>query len=487
MQRRASFAATLVYGFILAFNFPVQAQTCPSYTHLTTIAGIPDSLPAGWFIYSKSGASGLFKSDLKTFSEQAIPNTNTDQPTWVDISDDGNWIVYLTRSYGSSGQIYLIKSDGTGKTLVPTTVQGTSYPSMVRFYRGSPFGNEIAYQSGYGRLEATSYTVQGSVVTPGTERIVVSFPVLDSVGSRGKLWQGDMWEDGMSVNEGFGIWKDQFFFESWFNQTQYSRPGYVTIPNGGKGVATEEDFFQWSNTADTTTWGCGSTMSHEGLYCASNAGFIGSSCVPCKNATVNGYIMDHKGFYVNHFFKLGSPAVDITTIPDANGVSINWCPADYQYGLYNEFDFDHESFTNNSEYIVCAQIGNGTNQKSALKGVWLVYWPTNNWTMLTPASNPLGQAGTTFTHPAAFFTNYSGVKKDQINHSGATPALKNRTLAQGTMINLANGVRGVSVYSLAGKMIWQYHRDSSAGAQQIALPQALRAAGCVAMKYSVDK
>ena len=488
---RLCFSATTLFLCIAVLSIvPPASATCPAYTHKDTVfTGSLDTLGDGWFVYGKNGKNGLYKSDLKSFHEDTIPNTSTDQPSWADISDDGKWIVYLTWGTNNHSNIYMITPDGKGKTLIPSTVQldRGAYPTMVRFYRGSPKGHEIAYQSGYGRIEATSYSAVDTTITVGTERTVVSFPVIDSTSVR----SGYSWETAISTGEGLGVWKDQVFLESVIDYTQFSRPGYVTIPDSGNGIATDSNLYMYANQRDldSTTWGCGSTMSHDGQYCASNAGFIGDSCVPCKNAIVNTYIMDHKGFYVNHFFRLGDPAIDIGTIPQAHGVSINWCPADYRFGLYNQFDFDHENFTNNSEYIALAQIGNGTNTKQALKGVWLVHWPTNTWTMLTPTDNPLGSTGTTYTHPAVFFNAYASVQNPSLSRAFVQTngsVVKSATMIGRTLI-LAPGVRSAAIYSPNGRLLWQLHRDQATGTMRVALPASIHSTGCLITKFNYDK
>jgi hypothetical protein len=305
-------------GLVVAVCLSASAQTCPAFTKKSAIAGTAANLPDGWFVYTKSSGNGLFKSDLKTFAETAVPNTSGDRTGWADISDDGQWLLYLAFA-ADTNKIYLIKPDGSLKTRVPATVdweKGGAFPVMPRFYRGSPNGNEIAYVSGGGRIRAVSWSVNGNTVQFANARILFSYQVHDSLSTNGYAWYG--WVSG---GEGFGIWKDQMLFETFFPPTptgfppQYSLPGYVTIPNNGTGIATRTNFFQWSNSIDSSTYGCGHTMSHNGRYCVSNSGYIGSNCVPNKNAVAAGNSMDHKGFYVAPFFKSGDPAVNIMTIP----------------------------------------------------------------------------------------------------------------------------------------------------------------------------
>jgi hypothetical protein len=284
-------------------------------------------------------------------------------------------------------------------------------------------------------------------------------------------------------------------FETFFPQTptsfppQYSLPGYITIPGGGTGTATRTNFFQWANSIDSSTYGCGHTMSHDGRFCVSNSGYIGSSCVPNKNAVAAGNSMDHKGFYVAPFLRSGSPAIDIMTIPDQHGLSINWCPSTYQYGSYSQVDFGLWSYSNDSGYVIGVQQGNGTNSKPAVKSVWLVHWPTNTWTPLTPSTNPAGASGPTYTYPAVFFTANAGVQKMPYGSSNGdrTPGSARTFTSIGSAIDLTRGAHGVAVYSLAGQLLFSFHRDQAGNSQRISLPPSVRNAGCVVTKYEIDR
>lgn len=478
MAVRFSSVLALAYGclFVSGAADAVRAD-CPSYTHHTAVVGLVDSLPGGWFVFAQSTASGLFKSDLKTYNPVLVPGTGGDSPSFIDISDDGKWIVYLTTSAGGQVSIIMITPTGKGRKQFPVSGQshmGTTYPTMVRFLNASPKGNEIVYTTGWSTINAYSYTANDSVVTLGSERNVLSFPS----------------EDGIVETTGLGAWKDQLLFESMIDNYGISRPGYITIPDNGNGSATDADLYQWANPSggDTTTFGCGHIMSHDGLYCSSNAGYIGDTCVPCKHATENTYIMDHKGVYITPFLRSGSQGVEITGLPRSKGVSINWCPSDYWYGLYNEFDFDEENFTNNNKYIALAQIGNGTSAMKALKAVWALYWPTNTWTMLTPAGNTKGSAGTTYHFPAIHFTTVSEARNGLIERGNSLrmPEVHSSTVT-GPSIELENGVCGITLYSLAGKTIWQYHRDRSSGVQRVDLPPSARSAGCLVTRFEFDK
>jgi hypothetical protein len=471
----------------LVIAAPSFSQTCPTYTQQTAIAGTAANLPDGWMVFSKSGTNGLFKSSIRTYNgTTTIPNTTSDRATWADISDDGQWIVYLVGASDTS-KIYLIKADGTLRTRVPAIVdweKNGTFPLMPRFFRNSPNGNEIVYVSGGGRIRSTQWTVSGSAVTFSNPRVVFTFPVYDSTTSNGYEWYG--WVSG---GEGLGIWKDQMIFESFIPATpttfppSRSIPGYITIPNNGAGTATRSNFFQWSNSIDSATYGCGHTMSWDGNYCVSNSGWIGNSCVPSKNATKNGSIMDHKGFYVTHFFRAGTAAFDIMTIPTQHGVSINWCPANYQYGNYGQIDFGLWSFSNDTGYVIGVQQGTGTASQPVVKGIWVVNWPTNTWTMISPTTNT-----TTFLYPALYFPGLSDVKehKTGMNLQKTMPSMKKGITLHSNVsfITLGKGIHAISIYTMAGKLAWQYQRQIANSTIQISVPRSMQGAGCHVAVFS---
>lgn len=467
MSARSYLALAIAGGCLLAQGFVgIALAACPSYTHHAAITGAVASLPDGWFVFAENGVRGLFKSDLKTYDATVIPGTAQDVPSFIDISDDGKWIVYLS----SQSRIFMITPSGKGRLQIPVSTQSGGL-TMVRFYNSSPKGNEIVYENGSGSVAAYSYIANDSVVTPGSERKILTISGSDFISS----------------TEGLAAWKDQLLLEMFFTigGNSISRPGYFTIPNNGSGTATEADLYTWNNTpdGDTTVWGCGHTISHDGLYTSSNAGFIGDTCVPCKHAFENGYSMEHKGVYIAHFLRQEDSAIEVTTIPSSPyAVSINWCPSDYWYGLYNEFDFDHENFTNNNQYLAIAQIGDGTSTQNALKGVWVLHWPDNTWTMLTPSTNPMGSAGITYIHPAIHFTAPLEVNRRLDDRANTASQTRVRAAAGPfAAIDLGDGVSGVTLYSLSGRELWSYHRSQSIGVQRVTAPSSIR--GCMVSRY----
>jgi hypothetical protein len=119
----------------------------------------------------------------------------------------------------------------------------------------------------------------------------------------------------------------------------------------------------------------------------------------------------------------------------------------------------------------------------------VINWPTNTWTQVTPSTNPAGASGTTYTHPAVYFTGLAGVLKPphESMKGNQVPGVRRAFTTAGPTIDLTGGMRGVAVYSLAGQSLFQYHRSQTDGTQRIGLPQSVQNAGCVIAKYDIDK
>jgi hypothetical protein len=423
-------------------------------------------------VFANSRSDGLYRSAISPYNPSTVANTGSDRVRSVDISEDGQWLVYRN---DSNKRLYLISPTGQNKTEVPVTVEGdpdATFPGMVRFFRGSPNGNEIVYMCGGGRLRAVQWSWNGSSITFGATRVLFTFEVRDSSGGE-YLWRG--WISG---GEGLGVYGDQIITQTFIpayagGNPEISLPSYITIPNGGQGTSTQNDFYAWSSAPSASVWGCGHTISFDGQYVLSNAGGLGTSCVPCKESWVGGDQMDHKGFYITTFFRRGSPGVDIQRMPQDNSESINWCPPSYRYGAYYEVDFNGWSFSNHDEYVIGAQLG-----QSALKGLWIVHWPTNTWTLLTPTNNTQ-----TLMDPAVYFTGIAGAHGTAGTPRGIVAAASTgrRIVGQELASVLADvagrGATRIAVYSLSGAVLWQGGPD-----QARLLPAGLLAAGALVVK-----
>jgi hypothetical protein len=177
--------------------------------------------------------------------------------------------------------------------------------------------------------------------------------------------------------------KDQLIIRA---GTGGDRMTYYTIPNGGLGTAGDANQFTWKNDSPPQNYyGCSITMSHDGSMVAFNPGWEGNgACVPNKYTTPAP--MDHKGFCITPFRRVGvSPAMTWNENVDVYGTSINWAPNEYRFGQYWEVDFIQWYFANNSDYL----IGILRGDLAPVKGLWVVEWKTNRWTLVTPKTQAI--------------------------------------------------------------------------------------------------
>jgi hypothetical protein len=125
--------ALILCAGICAFVY----SQCPK-TKENGIIGRPADLPSGVFVYSIDGTNGLLISPVRSHSPKKIPGTENDNIILARFSDDGTWILY--HSY-KTNKLYLIRPDGSGKTLVPVT----DCSENSGWVRNGPFGDEIFY------------------------------------------------------------------------------------------------------------------------------------------------------------------------------------------------------------------------------------------------------------------------------------------------------------------------------------------------------
>jgi hypothetical protein len=410
--------STLAAGLLLgAAALPALAQ-CPAYMHKDSLLGQPASLPDGFFVYGLNNAQGLYKSPVRTFTPTLIPNTQNDSARCIDISDDGNWIVYRSKPTIAA---YVIKPDGTKKTAVPMTGVASGMPKYVGFYRNSPYVAEVFCYIAKGRVDAIKVDFSSGTPVFGAQRTImqISGSIAES--------ESDV------VNMQMAVVGDELMYQG---GTGGYRMAYYTIPNGGKGTAGDANQFYWKNDSPPQNYyGCSVTISHDGSMVAYNPGWEGNgACVPNKFSTPAP--MDHKGFCITPFRRTGiSPAMTWNENFDVYGTSINWAPNEFRFGQYFEVDFFGWYFSNNSDYIIGVLRGD----ISPVKGLWVIEWKTNRWTLVTPRSQQI-----LALEPALYLASTSTVLPAQGHRAVAREsALKNAHAA-------AYDIRGMRV-SLTGK------------------------------------
>jgi hypothetical protein len=347
---------TLVDTFYVLPNDTIPVG-CPPYTRKDNIQGHQWHLPSGFFVFAYDWASqinGLFISKINKFQPSIIPNTRSDFPRSIGISKNGNWILYINDS-----KPYLITRDGNKKVPVPTK----NSVDMAVFYRSSPYGEEICY-TGTIVSQPVIHSVQVTLdSTPvfGNDRIIADLT--------GKFRIERYYNFGVSRDGILGA------FTLLYQDTIRLRMGFLTIPDGGRGIAGPDNMYKWKNDDNRQFWGCNATLSHDGsqaLYIGGAAGFgLGyTNCLP----------PEHQGFVVTPFRRDNDPPIDIDEHIVKYALSLNWCPKEYRFGKWDEMDFRGWSFSNRNDYAIGCQAGT----LSPIKALWMVDWQSNIWTMLTP-------------------------------------------------------------------------------------------------------
>lgn len=334
------------------------SENCASYTHKDD-ATIQDAstLPVGYFVYSPYTEVGIYRSEIRHFEPHLIPNTSADRVGNISISDDGKWICYTDRS---RNRICLLTVNGCKKAIVPVTGTDSGFPAMAGFYRNSPMGTEIYYLASKRLLKSIHVDLSTEIPSFSGER------VLADLQNKYCFRNADFMQ--------LSVVKDQVFGEinPIFDTLAFYRTGYLTIPDGGRGTGGPEDVYKWKNDIAVIIEGCGHTQSHDGLLCLANpGGIIGNpQCVPHQ----------HKGFYISPFRRVTDPPINFfTEHVDRYGISLNWCPSEYQSRSRSDVDFWGWYFGNNNDYVIGRQLGY-LNEN----GIWMINWKSNTWYRLTP-------------------------------------------------------------------------------------------------------
>jgi len=331
IQLKRTFAILL-----LACMCSTVYSQCPK-TKENGIIGKPSDLPSGMFVYSVDGINGLFFSPVQEYSPKKIAGTENDNIILARFSDDGTWILYHSFK---TNKLFLIRPDGSGKAQVPVT----DCSENSGWVRNGPFGDEIFYTGKRGNTYMKGIRVDLKGKTPAFGLIRT---IANGIAFKGKIAYGQ------------GVAKNHIF-------CTVSRNAMYTIPNDGKGTATNGDGFQFSSDI---TYGCGPAISYDGTIVSENTGQI--SGFPC-------IIKGHRGPAILPFMesKQFSSGKDLYT---RVALSINFGPV-----LNNDrCDFHMWDFTNSNDYIACRATPK-TDGQSAMHGAAILHWKSNTWTLLTP-------------------------------------------------------------------------------------------------------
>jgi hypothetical protein len=342
---------------------------CPIIPKIDPPIKNSSTLPGGLLAYSYSGAGTIFLSPINKWAPVALPGIISSANN-IFFSDNGHWLLYSNDSC-----VFIVNINGKYKTKVPVTSSFTT----CGFYRSSPYGQEIFYDSKQSEiLKAIPVMFSDTSVLFGTERLIADL---------GNKFDFD---DYYQIN----VVKDQIWsgIKPVVNDTSYKRSGFLTIPDSGKGVALPENVYKFSDNNNEEVYGCNHTMSHDGDYCVAIPGHAGetgdfSHCAPAA----------HKGFYVTRFYHDKDPPVDTREQVHRYSYSLNWCPSQYMFGLWDEVDFNLYQFSNNSRILIATQSGS----LSPRKGIWAIDWKDNIWYPLSPDSIQIEAIGI-----AAFIGEY---------------------------------------------------------------------------------
>jgi hypothetical protein len=181
----------------------------------------------------------------------------------------------------------------------------------------------------------------------------------------------------------------------------------------------------FNDLPDTSIYGCGMTFTTDGSRLLYNPGSQGDpACIPNRESH-----LDHKGFVIVPFYETSAPQMGRDELIMSHGISANFCPTDYRYGIHTDVDFTEWMLTRNSRFVIGLLQGDMVDEP----GAWLVDWQTNTWTQLTSGWVPVRDV-------AAFVQDsLSGVagwpmRTDQVNMrsraAGEVYTMQGRKVAQ---------------------------------------------------------
>jgi hypothetical protein len=334
------------------------------------LVGNAGDLPDGFVVYSLGQMQtngkksyighlpGVVRSPLREHKPALLPGTENDHEiAHLDISEDGDWLLFSSTPRpsttpeqpmtGEGRRLIVCRVDGTAREEVPVTRDGAQSLLLSGFYRRSPLGPEIFYSRNPSTIVAVKLDSSEGRPRFGPQRILCA----------GIAWDND---DSMSVS----------------GNHLHGRLGelsrYVTIPDGGRGVAGPDNLWRF---AGKTKYGCAVTLSHDGALAVSNPTQLEKvDRYPAPGQT---FPIWHRGFVVLPFKEDHEPPLDIADYYFQHAVSANWVMAAMRPGNH---DYSQWHATNDREYV----IGREISRKPDAFGCWMVHWPTNTWTRLTP-------------------------------------------------------------------------------------------------------
>jgi hypothetical protein len=292
-------------------------------------------------------------------------------------------------------------------TFSPVNKDGSTsiYGSQYGFVHSSPNGLEIFYwrDETDNNTWALQVNLSGPTATFGTKR-----KVLASVD-----WGDD--DD----------YRRQTFVAA--NHIYGHGPRWITIPDNGRGTASSADGWTYSNPGNST---CGHAMSWDGMLVSENP--APPTEMPCLPA--NGM---HTGPVIMPFFEKGSAQIDRLELWHTQSISVNFCPEEYY--LNRKHDFHEWNWSNNREYMSCREWIADSSPWDP-KGVWLLHWPTNTWTLI---ARPGGHTTASYISDASSAQTHPSLPKSSIdNIDGKVYDLRGRQLGS-ALSSLANHPRGV--------------------------------------------
>jgi len=364
----------------------------------------------GWYFFTMYDTAhgritlkpGIYLSPISSYSPQIIAGTETDvvRSRLLDISNDGQWVLYST-----SSAAYIIKKDGTHKTILPLPAGEHKY---VRFLRSSPYGDEIYYHVGDKIIEALPVNLNGNEPSFGTKRTLLDLSPSTTWSLFGEAMNVAANHIGGRINMNGSLAQSAFF----------------TIPSDGTGTAGTDDMWIYSDLPSTTQiQGCSFTISWDGALMAQSIGTQGvlkaedpylncalNYCVPNKPSGFT-----HKGLVVYRFPETGSRPMTIDSIFDYYALSVNWVPAASRISAgeanpMDKVDNNGWNWTNHPSYIIGHQssIDGSYFPKVPYWGIWLCKWDDTDglWILLTPKGTLGWKASAFISDPVPVAQHY---------------------------------------------------------------------------------
>jgi hypothetical protein len=304
----------------------------------------------GFFLYSS--VEGIKISPIQSFRPQLIPNTGRD-PDSVHVTDDGRWILFI-----EGDKVYLIRPDGSSKTLVPVTpLRPQEGPRTATFYYNGPNGDEVVFLEAERVLTAIAVDLSGETPKFGAKRPLVDFTGVDSNALR---W-------AQSPEQRLTVAADHVFVSmaGWAGSVQ---AWSITIPDGGRGVARSMKDV-WKPT-QSPKWECGPAMSHCGRIVSQNPGGLVSK----ENYPVE---IGHKGFVVMPFQRPDDEPLNVPKLYEKKALAVCWVPASVRH---EKGDWHHWYYSNDPAWVIGTSQGarnlQGKVEDFKAIGIYLVHWPS---------------------------------------------------------------------------------------------------------------